>query len=254
MYAQQVNIQVISNNIANINTTGFKKSKAEFEDMMYQEVEANPLNSYLPGVNERVNQTIQVGTGVKLSSTDKLHSQGDIQPTTNQLDVAIHGEGFFQLRKPDGSVVYTRDGSFRVSADGSLVNSSGYVVDPGFAIGSDAAGISISKDGVISVRESDGTTVELGNLELARFINPAGLKALGGNQFQETEASGVPILGTPASTGFGELHQGYLEASNVDIVEEMVAMITAQRSYEINSKSIKTVEEMMSLANNLKRG
>lgn len=253
MYAQQVNIEVISNNIANINTTSFKKSRAEFEDLMYQEVAANPEEAEMTGIVESPSGTLQVGTGVKPSSTQKIFLQGDLQATGHKLDVGIKGEGFFQVRKPDGSYAYTRDGSFKISADGSLVTSGGYIVEPGFTLNSDILGVEISRDGVISVTEYNGDRFELGNMELAKFVNPAGLKALGDNMYAETEASGVPILGTPALDGFGELSQGYLESSNVDIVEEMISMITAQRAYEINSKTVKTVEEMLTIANNLKR-
>ncbi|OGU33898.1 MAG: flagellar basal-body rod protein FlgG [Ignavibacteria bacterium GWB2_35_6b] len=252
MYAQQVNIEVISNNIANINTTSFKKSRAEFQDLMYQEVAASPENLENPGVIESSNSTLQVGNGVILSSTQKLFEQGDLQQTGNTLDVAIYGEGFIQVRRNDGTFAYTRDGALKISSDGSLVSSGGHVLEPGFNIGQEALNISITTDGLVKVMEVGGETVELGNLELVKFVNPGGLKALGNNLYEETESSGAPILGTPGSNGFGELQQGFLESSNVDIVEEMISMITAQRAYEINSKTVKTVEEMMTMANNLK--
>ncbi|HPI36396.1 MAG TPA: flagellar basal-body rod protein FlgG [Ignavibacteriaceae bacterium] len=253
MYAQQINIQVISNNIANMNTTSFKKNRADFKDLMYQEVSATPLNSYLPGVVEKTQSQVQVGNGVQLSSTQKLFNQGDLTTTGNQLDVAIYGEGFFQLRKPDGTIVYSRDGSFKLSSDGSLVTTSGYMLEPGFTISDNVSDIAISRDGIVSMRELNGNSIELGQIELAKFINSAGLIALGDNMYGESDASGAPILGNPGSTGYGELQQGFLEASNVDIVEEMIAMITAQRAYEINSKTVKTVEDMMTMVNNLKR-
>lgn len=252
MYAQQVNIEVISNNIANINTTSFKKSRAEFQDLMYQEVAASPENLENPGVIESSNSTLQVGNGVILSSTQKLFEQGDLQQTGNTLDVAIYGEGFIQVRRNDGTFAYTRDGALKISSDGSLVSSGGHVLEPGFNIGQEALNISITTDGLVKVMEVGGETIELGNLELVKFVNPGGLKALGNNLYEETESSGAPILGTPGSNGFGELQQGFLESSNVDIVEEMISMITAQRAYEINSKTVKTVEEMMTMANNLK--
>ena len=252
MYAQQVNIEVISNNIANINTTSFKKSRAEFQDLMYQEVAASPENLENPGVIESSNSTLQVGNGVILSSTQKLFEQGDLQQSGNTLDVAIYGEGFIQVRRNDGTFAYTRDGALKISSDGSLVSSGGHVLEPGFNIGQEALNISITTDGLVKVMEVGGETVELGNLELVKFVNPGGLKALGNNLYEETESSGAPILGTPGSNGFGELQQGFLESSNVDIVEEMISMITAQRAYEINSKTVKTVEEMMTMANNLK--
>jgi len=252
MYAQQVNIEVISNNIANINTTSFKKSRAEFQDLMYQEVAASPENLENPGVIESSNSTLQVGNGVILSSTQKLFEQGDLQQTGNTLDVAIYGEGFLQVRRNDGTFAYTRDGALKISSDGSLVTSGGHVLEPGFNIGQDALNISITTDGLVKVMEVGGETIELGNIELVKFVNSGGLKALGNNLYEETEASGAPILGTPGSNGFGEIQQGFLESSNVDIVEEMISMITAQRAYEINSKTVKTVEEMMTMANNLK--
>jgi flagellar basal-body rod protein FlgG len=253
MYAQELNVAVISNNIANVNTTSFKKNRAEFEDLMYQSVAANPQNQDLPGIIENPADEIQVGVGVKPSSTQKIFSQGDLKHTGHNLDLAIYGDGFFQLRTPDGKFVYSRDGSFKVSADGSIVSSNGNVLEPGFVIPNDAVDVMISADGVISVRDTSNNTVELGSIELAKFVNPGGLKAMGNNQYMETEASGVPFLGTPNTEEFGQLQQGYLEASNVDIVEEMVNMISAQRAYEINSKAVKTVEDMISITNNLKR-
>ncbi len=253
MYAQQINIQVISNNIANMNTTSFKKSRAEFKDLMYQEVISNPQQEVNPGTVEETSSKIQIGSGVKTSSTQKMFQQGDLQQTSQQMDVGISGDGFFQVRKNDGTFAYTRDGSFKISSEGSMVTSDGYVIEPGFTLDEQVLSIHISKDGVISATEIGGESVELGTIELAKFLNPGGLLSLGDNLYSETEASGVPLLGQPGQDGFGELNQGYLESSNVDIVEEMISMISAQRAYEINSKTVKTVEEMMSIANNLKR-
>lgn len=252
LYAQQLNIEVISNNIANVNTTAFKKNKAEFQDLMYQDETVNPVSTNLPGIDEK-NIKIQVGNGVKPSSSEKIFSQGTITATNNQLDMAIDGDGFFQLKKADGSYVYSRDGSLKMNSEGKLVTSGGQYLDPEITINDDTISLSISRDGVITAELAGGASEVLGNVELVKFINPAGLKALGDNLYAETEGSGAPILGTPGSEGFGELHQGYLESSNVDIVEEMIAMITAQRAYEINSKTVKTVEEMMQMANNLKQ-
>jgi flagellar basal-body rod protein FlgG len=253
MYAQQINIEVISNNIANINTTGFKKNRAEFKDLIYQEVSANPQNVDTPGIVENANTKVLVGTGVKPSSTVKEFKQGDLQQTGQKLDMAIYGEGFFQVRKADGLLAYTRDGSFKLSKDGSIVTSNGQILEPGFNITDDFTDIMISRDGVVTGKTYSGDTVELGTIELAKFINPAGLKPIGDNLYVETEVSGAPILGNAGTEGFGEINQGFLESSNVDIVEEMINMITAQRSYEINSKTVKTVEEMLTIANNLKR-
>lgn len=253
MYAQQINIEVISNNIANINTTSFKKNKAEFQDLMYQEVHVNPLTSSAPGVDETSNTKIQIGNGVKPAASTKIFTQGDITPTNNQLDLAIQGEGFFQVRKSDGTIAYTRDGSFKVNADGKIVTSGGNELDPGFTLTSDISSVAIGNDGTVTAHLGNGSTTQLGNIELARFMNTGGLVALGDNLYAESPASGQPILGTPGQEGFGDIHQGYLEASNVDIVEEMIAMIAAQRAYEINSKTVQTVENMMTMANNLKR-
>jgi len=253
MYAQQINIEVISNNIANINTTGFKKNKADFQDLMYQEVNINPLSTTTPGVYENTNNKIQVGNGVKPASTQKIFKQGDLVATNNQLDLAIYGEGFFQVRKSDGTFAYTRDGSFKLNADGKIVTASGYELEPSITLTNDVVDIQIAKDGTVTAHQVDGSTVTLGTIELARFMNNGGLIALGDNLYAESPASGQPILGTPGNEGFGEIHQGYLESSNVDIVEEMIAMIAAQRAYEINSKTVKTVEDMMTIANNLKR-
>lgn len=253
MYAQQLNIQVIANNIANINTTSFKKSRAEFSDQIYQEVATNTENVNIPGIVENVSTKLQIGNGVQPTSTQKLFQQGDLQQSGHQLDVAISGEGFFQIRKPDGTFAYTRDGSFKISGDGSLATAGGYLIEPGISIDADVLQVQISDDGTVQVTDVSGDSVEVGTIELAKFVNPAGLKALGDNLYAETEASGAPILGRPSEEGFGVLKQGFLEASNVDIVEEMIAMITAQRAYEINSKTVKTVEEMMTMVNNLRR-
>lgn len=253
MYAQQLNIQVISNNIANINTTGFKKNKAEFQDLMYQEVPTSNSAQKNVASSQSAGELIQVGSGVKASSTQKIFKQGDLQPTNNPLDLGIQGEGFFQVRKPDGSFAYTRDGSFKISGDGRIVTSSGYLLEPEVTLNDDVLSINIGKDGTFEVKLFGGGSYVLDNIQLVRFMNSGGLEALGDNLYAETEGSGQPLFGNAGADGFGEIHQGYLEASNVDIVEEMIAMITAQRAYEINSKTVKTVEEMMTMTNNLKR-
>lgn len=253
MYAQQINIQVVANNISNLNTNSFKKNRAEFEDLMYQEVAANALNSELPGVTEKTTTKVQVGNGVQLSSTQKLFTQGDLQQSGNMLDLGLQGDGFYQIRKSDGTMVYTRDGSFKVSSEGTIVTPSGYTLEPGVKLTGDTSTVAVGKDGAIAITETNGTTMEVGKIELVKFVNPAGLLALGNNLYQETQASGQPIVGSPGSNGYAEIQQGFVESSNVDIVEEMVAMITAQRAYEVNSKTVKTVEDMMEMANNLKR-
>lgn len=253
MYAQQLNIQVISNNIANINTTGFKKNKAEFQDLMYQEIPSSNLAQNNISGPQASGEMLQVGSGVKASSTQKIFKQGDLQPTNNSLDLGINGEGFFQVRKADGTFAYTRDGSFKISGEGRVVTASGYVLEPDITLDDDVLQINISRDGEISVQSTGGNSYVLDNIQLVRFMNPGGLEALGDNLYAETEGSGQPMFGTPGADGFGEIQQGFLEASNVDIVEEMIAMITAQRAYEINSKTVQTVEEMMTITNNLKR-
>ncbi len=253
MQAQQLNIQLIANNIANINTTGFKKNKAEFQDLMYQEVTIIPTSSSTPGIEDSSTTKIVVGNGVKPSSTHKIFKQGDMIETNNRFDLAIQGEGFFQVRKGDGTYAYTRDGSFKVNADGQLVTSSGYFLEPEISINETTVGIIVNRDGTVEAQESDGSTQVIDSVQLVKFMNPAGLTAIGDNLYKESKVSGNPLIGTPGSEGFGEIHQGYLETSNVEIVEEMISMISAQRAYEINSKTVKTVEEMMSMANNLKR-
>ena len=219
MYAQQLNIEVISNNIANINTTGYKKNKAEFKDLMYQQVMVNPLSSATPGISDIVDTKIQVGNGVQPSTAQKIFKQGDVTQTGGQLDLAIKGEGFFQVKKADGSLAYTRDGSFKVTADGTITTAAGYIIEPGITLGEDVVNINISKEGSVEVQTagSNSFTV-LGNLQLAKFINPAGLMPLGDNLYAESVASGKPMLGNPGSTGYGEVAQGFLESSNVDIV------------------------------------
>lgn len=253
MYAQQINIETIANNIANLNTTGFKKNRAEFKDMMYQEVNVSTQSTNAPGTVERANLKIQIGNGVIPSSAQKIFTQGDIIQTGNTLDVAIRGEGFFQIKKADGTFAYTRDGSFKISGDGTITTANGFVLDPGIKITDDILELRINVDGTVEAVEPNGKGTVIGNIELARFINPAGLKSIGDNLYIETEASGQPIIGRPSEAGFGDLHQGFLETSNVDIVEEMISMISAQRAYEINSKTVKTVEDMMTMANNLRR-
>ncbi len=252
MFAQQLNIDTIAHNLANVNTTGFKKSRPEFQDLMYQTLKSTGT-SQNPNVQQPME--LQVGTGAVPVSTMKSFLQGDIQPTQNQLDVAIEGEGFLQVRRPDGTLAYTRDGAFKISGEGSMVTAQGYLVEPSMTFSDDTMTISIGRDGTIEATSSGGgESTKVGQFELAKFINPAGLRSIGGNLFVETTASGAPIVGSAGSEGFGELLQGMLESSNVDVVEEMVGMITAQRAYEINAKTIKTVEDMLNIANNIKRG
>ncbi|HTY37989.1 MAG TPA: flagellar basal-body rod protein FlgG [Bacteroidota bacterium] len=251
MLAQQMNVDLISHNLANVNTTGFKKSRAEFQDLMYQTIKASATSS--DGQTQEATE-IQIGNGTMPAAVVKSFSQGDVQPTNNPLDLAIQGEGFIQIRRPDGTIAYTRDGSLKISGEGQLVTSQGDIVEPGISVGTDTASITIAKDGTIEATTVGQTTpTKIGQLELAKFVNPGGLKAIGNNLLVETPASGKPILGTAGAEGFGDLTEGSLEASNVDVVEEMISMIVAQRAYEINSKTVKTVEDMLAMANNLQR-
>jgi flagellar basal-body rod protein FlgG len=251
MIAQQTRVEVIANNLANVNTTAFQRSRAQFEDLLYQTVrEAQPVADEGTGVIPAV----QVGRGTRLAAVQRVTDQGPLQVTGRSLDIAIEGDGYLQILRPGGDPAFTRDGSLTISDRGVLVTQQGYPVMPDVTIPMDASGVNISRDGVISaVLPGSVVPVELGRLELARFSNTAGLFALGENLFQETGASGQPLLGYPQEDGFGRVVQGALEGSNVEVVQEMVEMITALRAYETNSKAIKTAEEMGQMANNLIR-
>jgi flagellar basal-body rod protein FlgG len=251
MEAQQLYMDTISNNLSNINTNGFKRSKIEFQDLMYQTLREpgvrNPEGGMAPS-------GIEVGLGVRSAATSQIFEQGSANGTSNPLDLAIAGDGFFQIQMPDGRMAYTRDGQFKLSSDGSLVTSAGFRLYPPQVIPQGASDLSIDATGKISAAiQGDESATELGQLELARFINPAGLKSQGGNLFTATDASGYPIINMPSEEGTGTIMQGYVEASNVQVVEEMVNMISAQRAYEIVSKSIQVSEEMLQTANNIKR-
>ena len=251
MQAQTLNLDVISNNLANVTTSGFKKSRADFQDLLYETIK--PAGATSAEGNE-VPTGIQLGHGVKPAAVQKIFVQGDFQYSQNPLDIAIEGDGFFQITMPDGSVAYTRAGTFKINSDGTIVTSDGYSMQPQIDVPADALSITIGNDGTVSViRQGDTDSTEIGNIELARFINPSGLYAMGKNLFIESSASGAPILGTPGLDGFGTLAQGFLEMSNVKVVDEMVNMITAQRAYEANSKAIQTADEMLQIANNVKR-
>ncbi|MBP2655583.1 MAG: flgG 2 [Firmicutes bacterium] len=251
MVAQQANIDVVSNNLANVNTSGFKKNRIDFADLMYQTIR----QAGSPTGNGTQSPTgIQMGHGVRQVATQKILTQGNFQQTGNALDMAIEGDGFFQIATPDGTVAYTRDGSFKRDNQGRIVNSEGYPLEPQITIPQNATNISISSDGIISATIPGQTTPqELGQLQIARFINPAGLDSIGRNLLVETGASGAPISTNPGADGAGTLVQQYLEMSNVQVVEEMVNMIVAQRAYEINSKAITTADEMLGQAANLRR-
>ncbi len=251
MQAQQLYMDTVSNNLANVNTTGFKKQQAEFEDLMYQTLREPGVRNF---EGEVAPSGIQVGLGVKPAATQRIFAQGSLKETGNDMDAAIKGEGFFQIYMPDGSTAYSRDGSFNLSSDGTIVTSSGFPVAPEIVVPEDAQNMQIDSRGRVYVElPGDDQSTQIGQLELARFVNPAGLKSVGGNLYTQTEASGQPIVDLPGNEGMGLVQQGYLEASNVDLVDEMVDMITAQRSYEIVSKSIQVSEDMMDVINRLKR-
>ncbi len=249
--AQQRYVEIISNNIANVNTTGFKKVRPEFQDLLYETLK--PAGSVANTGTEPLNE-VQIGSGTELVATNKQYTQGDVYQTSNSLDMAISGEGFFIIRKPDNTLAYTRDGSFQLNRNGEIVNSQGYQLEPGFKVPSDTTEVQISRDGVLSVlTDNSSETQTLGTINLARFINPAGLKATGDNLLVETPASGPASFEQPGTNNTGEVLQKHLEAANVDIVEEMVNMITAQRAYELNSKAVNTADTILGTAVNLKR-
>jgi len=250
MEAQKLNIDVISNNLANVNTTGFKKSKADFQDLMYQTIRTPGTSS---GDNTEVPSGIQVGMGVKPVAVQKIFQQGDFVSTGNSLDMVIEGDGLFQIQKPDGTIAYSRSGSFKLDSDGRIVNSDGYPLEPGITVPTTTTSISIGSDGKVSIMQSGSTTpTEIGQIELAKFINPGGLNSLGKNLYDITAASGEAITANPSTDGLGSISQGYIEMSNVNIVEEMVNMIVSQRAYEINSKAVQASDEMLQVANNLR--
>jgi len=236
--------------LANVNNVGFKKSRVLFEDLLYQEIlPAGGLTA--TGINHPTG--IQIGLGTKVVATEKLFTQGSFQQTGNQLDIAIEGDGFFQITLPDGNLAYTRTGSFKVDADGNVVTPEGFRLEPAITVPDNATSIIIGQDGTFSVTiPGEAEPTELGQIEIARFINPSGLKNIGRNLYQETGSSGNPVTGFPGDEAFGTIVQGTLEMSNVNVAEEMVNMITGQRAYELNSKAIQTSDEMLQIVNNLK--
>ncbi len=241
--AQQTNVDVIANNLANVSTNGFKRSRAVFEDLLYQTVRQ-------PGVQSSQQTTVptglQVGTGVKPVAAARIHAQGNLQQSGNPLDVAINGQGFLQVLLPDGTTGYTRDGSFHVDANGQVVNSNGFPMQPAMTIPPNATNIAIAQDGTVTVTQPGQVNpVQVGQIQLATFINPAGLQSMGQNLYLETAASGTPSTNSPGTNGAGVLNQGYVETSNVNVVEELVSMIQAQRAYELNSKAIQVSDQML---------
>ena len=246
--AQQTRMAVVSNNLANVNTTGFKQGRAVFEDLLYQNVRQSGGSSSQDTI---LPTGMSLGTGVRVVATEKLHTQGSVLTTEQALDLAINGRGFFQILKPDGELAYTRDGAFQRNDQGELVTSSGYVVQPGVSIPDGAQSITIGNDGIVSVKLAGQTDpLQVGTLETADFINPVGLQPIGENLYIETAASGPAQSGTPGLNGLGSLVQGALEGSNVNVVAELVNMIETQRAYEMNSKAISTNDQMMQYVNN----
>ncbi|MGD9163240.1 MAG: flagellar basal-body rod protein FlgG [Chromatiales bacterium] len=245
--AQQTNMSVIANNLANVNTTGFKRDRAVFNDLIYQNLRQVGAQS---SENTELPSGLMLGTGVKVVATQKEHSQGNIMQTGNSLDVAIQGKGFFQVLHPDGNIVYTRDGSFSLTADGVLVTPNGYEVQPAMTVPTDATSVTIGSDGVVSVLQAGNSSpTQVGQIELAYFVNPQGLEAIGDNLYRESNASGGVNTAIPGSDSTGTLIQGSLESSNVNVVEELVNMIETQRAYEMNSKAISATDEMLSFVN-----
>ncbi|GAA0562634.1 flagellar basal-body rod protein FlgG [Halomonas salifodinae] len=241
--SQQVQMDVISNNLANVGTNGFKRSRAVFEDLLYQNLRQPGANN---DIQNRLPSGMQVGTGVRPVATERLHNQGGLEATGNSRDLAIEGNGFFQVLMPDGTTGYTRDGSFQLDQNGQMVTANGYPVEPAIIIPQNALSISIGEDGIVSVRvPGDSQSQEVGQISLSSFVNPTGLESIGGNLYRETTASGPRNENLPGMNGTGTLMQGYVETSNVNVVEEMVSMIQTQRAYEINSKAVQTSDEML---------
>ena len=246
--AQQTRMNVISNNLANVNTTGFKRDRAVFEDLLYQNIRQAGGQT---GADTQAATGFQLGTGVRVLATEKITAQGNMQTTENSLDIAIAGDGYFQIAQPDGTIAYTRDGNFNLDNAGQIVTGSGHLLQPAITVPANASSLTIGQDGTVSVElQAGGGAQVLGQLQMARFINAAGLQAIGQNLLKETPASGAPQVGNPGADGMGILMQGALEASNVNVVEEMVSMIETQRAYEINSKAISTVDGMLQYLNN----
>jgi flagellar basal-body rod protein FlgG len=246
--AQQSRMNVIANNLANVNTTGFKRDRAVFEDLLYQNIRQAGGQT---GADTQAPTGFYLGTGVRVMATEKIATQGNTITTENALDLSIAGEGYFQIAQTDGTIAYTRDGNFNLDNAGQLVTSQGQLLQPAIVIPANAASITIGQDGTVSVElQGGGGSQIVGQLQIARFINTAGLQAMGQNLLKETPASGAPVVGAPGDAGAGAIRQGTLEASNVNVVEEMVNMIETQRAYEINSKAISSVDGMLQYLNN----
>lgn len=251
MQAQQMNIDVVANNLANVNTTGFKKSRADFQDLMYQTLKTTGAPS---SNSTQVPTGIQIGLGAKPAAVTKIFTAGNISQTGNDLDLAIEGDGFFQIQTPDGATAYSRAGAFKKDSQGRIVNSDGYPMIPEVVVPANATKISVGNDGTVSVMQAgQNSPTTIGTIQLATFSNPAGLSSMGHNLYQPSDSSGTATTGTPGQNGIGTLSQGFLEMSNVSIMEEMVNMIVGQRAYEVNSKAVQAADEMLQQANNLRR-
>ena len=246
--AQQNRLSVVSNNLANVNTTGYKRARAVFEDLLYQNLrQAGGQTSQ----ETELPTGLSLGTGVRTVATQKLNTQGNLIQTNNKLDTAIQGKGFFQILKPNGDIAYTRNGEFQVNSTGQLVNASGYRVQPDIIIPENTMSVTIGADGIVSVTQpGNPAPAQVGVIQIADFVNPAGLQSIGGNLLMETGASGAPVVGSPDTRNFGSLIQGSIESSNVNVVEELVNMIETQRAYEMNSKAISTADQMLQYVNN----
>ncbi len=251
MTGQQTMVDVIANNLANVNTTGFKRSQINFQDLLYVTMQ-EPGTEVASGINSPGG--IEIGSGVYAASTIKVFSAGELESTARPLDIAITGDGFLQVTMPgSGDLRYTRDGSLQRNANGELVTTNGYAIEPAISVPTDAVSVSIEKDGGVNITDSSGTQSVVGTIQLARFPNPSGLSNEGGNLLSETMASGTPTTGTPGENGFGSIQSGFLEKSNVQMVTELVNLITAQRAYEINSRAIKAGDDMLQTANSIVR-
>ena len=246
--AQQMRLSTISNNLANVNTTAYKRDRAIFEDLLYQNVRQPGASS---SQDTQLPSGLSLGTGVRIVATEKLFTQGNFTQTNNSLDLAIEGRGFFEVLLPNGNTAYTRDGSFQIDSQGQMVNSSGYPVQPAITLPSSTSAITIGEDGTVTASiPGSSTPTQVGNIQLVDFINPTGLQAVGGNLYTETASSGAPQAGNPGLNGLGNLIQGAIETSNVNVVEELVGMIEAQRGYEMNAKAIETSDSMLQYLNN----
>lgn len=248
MEAMQTNLDNIANNLANVNTTAYKKSTAEFQDLLYQTIR-QPGSQVSPDTTTPTG--VQVGVGVKTASVHKIFEQGAAKITANPMDLMINGDGFFAVQKENGEIAYTRDGAFKIDASGRMMTNSGHLLQPPITVPPGSAGIEVTSTGIVNSKDAEGKVQQIGQIEIVNFVNPSGLSSLGGNLYQVSEASGGPTQGVPGSNGLGNIEQGHLEAANVNVVNEMVNMIQAQRAYEMNSKVIQAADQMLQVSNNV---